>query len=44
MFDIALVIAAQSVEDLDQLIDKIGILDGVIDTQSSIILSTKVDR
>ena len=44
MFDIAVVIAAQSVEDLDQLIDKIGMLEGVKDTQSSIILSTKVDR
>ncbi len=44
VFDIAVVIATQSVEDLDILIDKIGMFDGVKDTQSSIILSTKVER
>ncbi|MBT4891004.1 MAG: Lrp/AsnC family transcriptional regulator [Rhodospirillales bacterium] len=44
VFDLAAVISAQSVEALDTTIDKIGNLEGVEDTQSSIILSTKVDR
>ncbi len=44
VFDLSAVISAQSVEALDATIDQIGRLEGVEDTQSSIILSTKVDR
>jgi DNA-binding Lrp family transcriptional regulator len=43
-FDLAAVISAVSVGDLDAAIDKIGGLDGVDDTMSSVILSTKIDR
>ncbi len=44
LYDLAAVISAQSLEDLDAFIDEIGRLDGVEDTMSSVILSTKVDR
>lgn len=43
-FDLSAVISARSVEELDETIDAIGRLDGVNDTMSSIILSTKIDR
>ena len=43
-FDLSAVISAQSVEELDTTIDAIGRLEGVDDTMSSIILSTKIDR
>lgn len=43
-YDIATVIAASSMDELDSLIDNIGCLDGVDETMSSIILSTKIDR
>jgi len=43
-FDLSAVISAASVEDLDAAIDEIGRLDGVDDTMSSVILSTKIDR
>ena len=43
-FDLAAVISAASVGDLDAAIDEIGRLDGVDDTMSSVILSTKIDR
>jgi hypothetical protein len=36
--------ATQSVGDMDVLIDRIGALDGVERTTSSVILSTKIDR
>ncbi len=44
VFDMATIIAAPSMEVLDQLIDKIGCLEGIDETMSSIILSTKIDR
>jgi len=44
MYDLTSVISAQSVEELDNLIDHIGNLEGVSDTMSSIILSTRIDR
>ena len=44
VFDLSAVISAASVEDLDAAIDEIGRLDGVDDTMSSVILSTKIDR
>lgn len=43
-FDITAVVVAPSVSELDQVIDQIGILDGVEETQSSVILSTKFER
>lgn len=43
-FDMIIVVEASSVRDLDTLIDKIGALDGVERTLSSIILSTRIDR
>lgn len=43
-FDMAAVISSRSMNELDLLIDKIGCLDGIDKTMSSIILSTKLDR
>jgi DNA-binding Lrp family transcriptional regulator len=43
-FDMIIVVEAPSVRDLDAVIDRIGALDGVERTLSSIILSTKIDR
>lgn len=43
-FDLSAVISAGSVEELDKVIDAIGRLDGVDETMSSVILSTKIDR
>ncbi|GAA2856149.1 DNA-binding Lrp family transcriptional regulator [Aminobacter niigataensis] len=43
-FDMIVVVEAPSVQDLDTLIDRIGALDGVERTLSSIILSTRIDR
>jgi DNA-binding Lrp family transcriptional regulator len=42
--DLIVVLAAPSVAELDTLLDRIGALDGVERTTSSIILSTKLDR
>jgi len=44
VFDLYAVISAPSVGELDAAIDEIGRLDGVDDTMSSVILSTKIDR
>ena len=43
-FDLIAIIAAQSISELDHLIDRIGQLDGVERTLSSIILSTRINR
>ncbi len=43
-FDMAGVISAPSMAVLDVLIDQIGCLEGIDETMSSIILSTKIDR
>jgi len=43
-FDLSAVISARSVGELDKIIDEIGRIDGVVDTMSSVILSTKIDR
>jgi DNA-binding Lrp family transcriptional regulator len=42
--DMIAVAATASVADMDQVIDRIGALDGVERTTSSIILSTKFER
>ena len=43
-FDMIAEAATPSISDMDALIDKIGALDGVERTTSSVILSTKFDR
>lgn len=43
-FDMIVIVEAPSVADLDKLIDRIGALDGVERTLSSVILSTRIDR
>ncbi|WP_442579164.1 Lrp/AsnC family transcriptional regulator [Mesorhizobium sp. ASY16-5R] len=43
-FDLIAIVAAQSISELDLLIDRIGELDGVERTLSSIILSTRINR
>ena len=43
-FDLTAIVMAPSVPQLDKVIDQIGVLEGVEETQSSVILSTKVDR
>jgi DNA-binding Lrp family transcriptional regulator len=43
-FDMIIIVEAPSVRDLDTLIDRIGALEGVERTLSSIILSTRIDR
>jgi len=43
-FDLIAIIAAPSIAELDRLIDRIGLIDGVERTLSSIILSTRISR
>lgn len=43
-FDLIAVVEAASIAELDHLIDKIGAIDGVERTLSSIILSTRIRR
>ena len=43
-FDMIVVVVAPSVGDLDQLIDRVGALEGVERTLTTIILSTRIDR
>lgn len=43
-FDLIAVIAAPSIVELDELIDRIGALDGVERTTSAIVLSTRIER
>ena len=43
-FDMIVIAELPSISDLDGLIDRIGALDGVERTLSSIILSTRIDR
>ena len=43
-FDMACMISAPAMGKLDETIDKIGCLEGIDETMSSIILSTKIDR
>ena len=38
------IVAAASISELDMVIDKIGDIDGVEKTLSSIILSTRINR
>lgn len=43
-FDLIAVVAAQSIGELDALIDRIGALEGVERTTSAIVLSTRIER
>ena len=43
-FDMIAIVAAGSISELDSAIDKIGDIDGVEKTLSSIILSTRINR
>ena len=43
-FDLIAVVAAPSISSLDLIIDRIGEIDGVERTLSSIILSTRISR
>ncbi len=43
-FDMIVIAESSSISDLDGLIDRIGALEGVERTLSSIILSTRIDR
>ncbi len=43
-FDMAGVVSAPTMGELDTIIDKIGCIEGIDKTMSSIILSTKIDR
>ena len=43
-FDMIAIVAAQSIGELDTLIDRIGALDGVERTTSAIVLSTRIER
>jgi hypothetical protein len=38
------IVEAPSIEELDLLLDRIGAIEGVDRTMSSIILSTRIDR
>jgi DNA-binding Lrp family transcriptional regulator len=44
MFDLLAIVEADDVPSLDAAIDRVGALEGVERTQSSIILSTKFER
>jgi len=44
VFDMIVIIEAQSVGELDELADRIGALEGVERTSTALILSTRIDR
>jgi len=43
-FDSLAFVEGESTEEIDQVLDAIGALPGVVSTQSSLVLSTKFDR
>jgi DNA-binding Lrp family transcriptional regulator len=43
-FDLLAIVAAGSIGELDAVIDRIGLLEGVERTTSAIVLSTRIDR
>ena len=43
-FDLIAIVAASSIGELDALIDRIGLLEGVERTTSAIVLSTRIQR
>lgn len=44
MYDLIAIVSTDSVQAMDKLLDRIGALEGVDRTQSSIVLSTRIDR
>ncbi len=44
VYDLAAVVSARTMAELDRVLDQIGCLEGLDETMSSIILSTKFDR
>jgi DNA-binding Lrp family transcriptional regulator len=42
--DFIAVVITDSIKEMDVLLDRIGVLDGVDRTESSIVLSTRIDR
>lgn len=43
-FDLLALVKTGSLEDMDKLIDKIGLIPGVTEIETAVILSTKLDR
>lgn len=43
-FDMIVIVESPSISDLDTLLDRIGAMEGVERTLSSIVLSTRIDR
>lgn len=43
-FDMIVIVEAPSIQELDVILDRIGALEGVERTMSSIILSTRIER
>ena len=43
-YDLCAMLSTESTHELDALIDKIRVIKGVVDTFSTILLSTKLDR
>ena len=43
-FDLVAVVKTPTSEDMDKLIDRIGMLKGVTEIETAVILSTKLDR
>ncbi len=43
-FDLMAIVTAESIGELDAVIDRIGLLDGVERTTSAIVLSTRIER
>jgi DNA-binding Lrp family transcriptional regulator len=43
-FDLVAMVKTPTSEDMDKLIDRIGMLKGVTDVETAVILSTKLDR
>ena len=43
-FDLLAIVAASSIGELDAVIDRIGLLEGVERTTSAIVLSTRIER
>jgi DNA-binding Lrp family transcriptional regulator len=43
-FDFVALVRTKSAEEMDKLLDQIGVIPGVTRTESAVILSTKLDR
>ena len=43
-FDMIALVRTATAQDMDKMLDIIGVIPGVMDTESAVILSTKLDR